>query len=402
MGWFRHHALRTGDPKGDSGNFGLLDIFQALTWVQENIENFGGSPDKVTLGGVSAGGRNALAALISPPAEKLFQQVAAFSAGMTLTEAEVGDQTSEQVLAKLVINQGHAENAADAEEWLAKKSKQELARYLRSVDAEAFLPLYADSAIKMDPFPHLFKDGYVIPKEGGDRFRSGDYHKVPVLLGSTATEFSVFAVFDPYFMSSIMDQSIFGKPDLFATFQKSVHYGSQIYSGFNVENVAEVLTANSSQPPVYGYRFGWGTLDGVTALPPRILFGSPHGGDLDFMTGHETSEINAFFAGSYYTDQNKPGREGLSHLLMTYLGNFLHNADPNSTGLPVWKPWSASGEKILKLNAGKEAVVVEMSEESFDKKGVVNEMKETLTSEQFNAIVGKLFSGRFFWEYWMD
>jgi para-nitrobenzyl esterase len=402
MGWFRHPALRTGDPKDDSGNFGLLDIFKSLTWVQENIKSFGGSPDKVTLAGLSAGGRDALVALISPLAEGLFHQVAAFSAGMTLAETESGDQASEQVLAKLVISQGHATNEAEAVEWLAEKSNQELAGYLKSVDAEAFLPLYADSAIKMKPFPHLFKDGHVIPKEGFELLRRGDYHKVPVLLGSTATEFSVFAVFDPYFMPAIMDQSIFSKPELLDTYQKTVHYGSQIYSGFNVENVAEALTANPSQPPVYGYRFGWGTLDGVTALPPKILFGSPHGGEMDFLTGHETSEINAFFVGSYYTDQNKPGRDALSHLLMSYIGNFLHTADPNGPGLSTWEAWSGECERILKLNASKDAIVVAMSEESFEKNEVVKEMKETLTDEQFNLIVDQLLDGRFFWDQWKD
>jgi para-nitrobenzyl esterase len=254
----------------------------------------------------------------------------------------------------------------------------------------------------MDPFPHLFKDGHVIPQEGFERLRSGDYNKVPVLLGGAATEFSVFAVFDPYFMPSIMDQSIFGNPELFETFQNTIRYGSQINSGFNVENVATFLTANSDQPPVYGYRFGWGSIDGVTAMTPQILFGSPHGGDMDFLTGHETSEINAFFAGSYYTDENKPGRDALSHTLMSYVGNFLHTSDPNGQGLPKWKAWSGQGEKILKLNATKDAILVGMSEERFEKDEVVKEMKQTLTDKQFNTIVDKLLNGRFFWDQWMD
>lgn len=402
MGWFRHPTLRTGDPKDDSGNFGLLDIFQSLTWVQENIESFGGSPDNVTLSGLSAGGRDVLAALISPLAEGLFHKAIALSAGMTLADAELGDKVTEKAVVQLIINQGDATNEAEAEEWLAAKSSHELAGYLQSVDAKAFLPLHAASPIKMAPFPHLFKDGHVIPEEGFARLRSGDYNKVPVLLGSAVTEFSVFAVFDPYFMPSIMDQSIFSKPELFETYQKTIYYGSQIYSGFNVENVAAVLTANSAQPPVYGYRFGWGTLDGVTSLPPRILFGSPHGGEMDFLTGHETSEINAFFAGSYYTDQNKPGRDELSSALMSYVGNFLYHADPNGQDLPLWKPWSEQGEKILKLNASNNAVVAAMSEERFEKDEVVKEMKQTLTDKQFKTIVDKMLEGRFFWDLWMD
>jgi para-nitrobenzyl esterase len=402
MGWLRHPALRSGDPKDDSGNYGLLDIFQSLAWVEENIASFGGSPDNVTLSGFSAGARDVLASLISPLADGLFDQAIAFSGGLTLAEADDGDRATSAALEQLIINQDIATGEAEAKEWLTGKSKQELSEYLRTVDAKAFLPLHAASPIKMKPFPHLFKDGYVIPKEGFGLLRSGDYNKVPLILGSAATEFSVFAVFDPYFMASILNQSIFSNAELFEIYQKTIHYGSQLYSGFNVENVAEVLTANADQPPVYGYRFGWGTLDGVTALPPRILFGSPHGGEIDFLTGHETSEINAFFAGSYYTAENKPGRDALSRTLTAYLGNFLHSADPNGQGLTGWKPWSGQGEKILKLNADKDAIVVAMSEERFAKEEIVEEMKQSLTEKQYFTIVDKLLDGRFFWDLWFD
>lgn len=37
------------------GNYGLKDQVMALQWVKENIELFGGLPDKVTIFGQSAG-----------------------------------------------------------------------------------------------------------------------------------------------------------------------------------------------------------------------------------------------------------------------------------------------------------------------------------------------------------
>lgn len=57
-------ALRTGNSLEDSGNFKMLDINYALEWVQDNIENFGGDKNNVTLAGFSSGGRDTMAALI--------------------------------------------------------------------------------------------------------------------------------------------------------------------------------------------------------------------------------------------------------------------------------------------------------------------------------------------------
>lgn len=42
--------LSTGDDSCP-GNFGLKDQVQVLRWVQENIENFGGNPNLVTIFG---------------------------------------------------------------------------------------------------------------------------------------------------------------------------------------------------------------------------------------------------------------------------------------------------------------------------------------------------------------
>ena len=63
--------LSTGDSAAP-GNYGMLDQVQALKWVKENIKNFGGDPNKITIFGLSAGGASVGLQLLSPLSVNLF------------------------------------------------------------------------------------------------------------------------------------------------------------------------------------------------------------------------------------------------------------------------------------------------------------------------------------------
>ena len=68
--------LTTGDSAAP-GNLGMLDQVEALKWIKDNIENFGGNPNKVTIFGISTCGTSVGLHLMSPRSKGLFHQAIA-------------------------------------------------------------------------------------------------------------------------------------------------------------------------------------------------------------------------------------------------------------------------------------------------------------------------------------
>ena len=67
--------LSTIDPAfEDSGHLGISDQIAALKWIKENIAEFGGNPDNVTIFGESAGSISCMLLSVTPAAKGLFQK----------------------------------------------------------------------------------------------------------------------------------------------------------------------------------------------------------------------------------------------------------------------------------------------------------------------------------------
>ncbi|KAK2193495.1 hypothetical protein NP493_12g08010 [Ridgeia piscesae] len=74
FGFMALDVLSWSNTKGSSGNYGLMDQMAALQWVQRNIQQFGGNPDKVTIFGQGSGATSIFALLSIPDTKGLFHR----------------------------------------------------------------------------------------------------------------------------------------------------------------------------------------------------------------------------------------------------------------------------------------------------------------------------------------
>src|ERR1700712_1387588 len=93
-----------GDKYKNSGNAGLADIVAALQWVKENIAQFGGDPDNVTIFGQSGGGGKVTCMMNAPSAKGLFQK-AIVESGSYITN--FNEKSASQRVAAALLEELH-------------------------------------------------------------------------------------------------------------------------------------------------------------------------------------------------------------------------------------------------------------------------------------------------------
>ena len=97
-----------------SGNVGMLDIVQALQWVQKNIREFGGDPNNVTIFGESGGGGKVGTLLCMPSAKGLFHKAIIMSGTiLNVNTKQMTEELGKAVLKELNIDANDIDKIKD-------------------------------------------------------------------------------------------------------------------------------------------------------------------------------------------------------------------------------------------------------------------------------------------------
>ena len=317
-----------GEKYHNSVNAGIADLQAALVWVHENILEFGGDPDNVTIFGQSGGGWKVTCIGQTPSAAGLFHKAILMSGISEWDETPNPAQlTSAEVAALLMKRFGFADDEA---EKLEAVPTHDLICAVNEITAEA---AREGRFVNWRPQGN---DWYLgAPSEAGFT----DYYKtVPTMAGTVFNEMNGAlmdiekgALTDEEGAKMVLDR--FGKEDgerLLAAFRKAFPEMNPVYSlecdTFFHRGTTRYLEekAKVSSAPAYSYLF-------------NVLFDYNNGqaawhcADIPFVF-HNTARVPVTQLGDG-TDTKRLERQ-ISHAF----ANFARTGDPNIEELPEWKP----------------------------------------------------------------
>lgn len=169
--------------KEAAGNAGLKDIRLALRWIRDNIRNFGGDVDNITVFGQGSGGVAAIYLTLSASTKGLFHKV--ISQSGTLFSPQSFDarplQTASQVAKALGVSSTNPKELLKLyKETPIIKVEEAIAKQMNP--KSVFLPS-VETASDHDPF--LIDTPYNILAAGKNH---SAFHPVPAIIGLTTVE----------------------------------------------------------------------------------------------------------------------------------------------------------------------------------------------------------------------
>lgn len=316
LGFFSHPQLK-------ESNFGLLDQAAGLRWVQNNIQQFGGDSQRVTVVGESSGANNITHLLVSPQGRGLFQRVIHQSAGWAVHSRVTRDQ-------RLKFGQ-KLSNAADGDSADGIDALRQLTAKRLIQLAQQQLPDY-----EYDPVAGVVS----LPAPVPDLLAAGEFDAVDLVIGSNADEWLMY-LDDKVSLEEWMQSRLTNEQRAAARLlpESSVDERRQVDALETAQNyvcpsleLARMVEKKGGSSWVYYFtRQRTGTL--------AAQMGAYHGAELPYVFNTHDSWLPTV----------KEDRE-LTELMMGYWSDFAGAGDPNLDGRPNW-PRYGHAREVLALNS---------------------------------------------------
>ena len=363
-----------GTAYAGSGNNGMLDIADALAWVNKNIAVFGGDPNNVMIFGESGGGAKTSCLYAMPAAAPYFnkasiesgpgvhmipKEAASEMTAITLRELNVAPKDWKKLLeipaADLLTIQLNISTLMAQSEYVKKKGAVGFV-------ANSFQPVV---------------DGVALPHHPFDPTAPEISKTKPLMTGWNEDEYTFFAM-------SFGDTNALKSDFTFAALQTKLEtqFGSNTkkiidtyrqtmpnasasniwvaIESINMMGLGSVTIAErkvqQKGAPVYLYNFGYKSEAKVPGTD--YPFGTPHAMDITFKFNNEVPGVKEGFLSG-----NKPERFTASHNMAELWTTFAKTGKPDAKNVPEWTAYNLNDRTTMRIDTKCEVINSRFSEE---------------------------------------
>jgi para-nitrobenzyl esterase len=327
-----------GEKYAASGNVGMLDIIASLEWVKENIKNFGGDPNNVTIIGQSGGGSKVTSTLAMPASKGKVHKAVALSGSMLKgLDPNYSRKLGENVMQEAGLTPANIDKLQDItwREYLdiAYRALEKMRNENTGSSRTGFAPV---------------ADGVHLPS--GEFFAEpkANSSDVPLLICTTFHEWSptrTSAELDGIGVDGVIEKlrPRFGdnSENIVKAYQANFpgKKPAEIWALILSNRMSAVNTANAKSrqnAPVYMAWFGW---------EPNLYNGR--------MRAFHCIDICFWFANTdrMYTHTGGGSRpRNLSEKMSDALLAFMRTGNPNTSKLPNWPVYTPEKGETMVLN----------------------------------------------------
>ncbi|TCD54428.1 carboxylesterase/lipase family protein [Alloscardovia theropitheci] len=310
-----------GEKYKDSANVGLVDIQMALEWIKENIANFGGDPNNVTLFGQSGGGAKVLSMMTAPSAKGLFnkgivQSGATEAMGVNFASKSVSERIGELTLQNLGIAPENVDEIQNVS-YQDVMSASDRARTQVGQETNTRLALSDNFGIDWGPVI----DGDYLPTAPvtDDGFAAAG-KDVPLLIGSNFSEWT-------HMMRSTRHENMTSaQVDAFEKAYPMRNASDAPYVDTFIRlPMLKIMSHKADQngAPVYAYVFNYGS-------DPY------HGAEIPYVFDHGNNDFSTKISSAWV--------------------NFARNGVPSADGLPQWSSYTRDNGNTMILDDNSQLV----------------------------------------------
>ncbi len=324
--------LFLGDAGGSefeaSANAGQLDLVASLQWVRDNINAFGGDPNKVLIFGQSGGGGKVSTLLGMPCAKGLFQR-AIIESGAALRGGprDAATKTAETLMKELGLSKNQG-------------------RELQNIPLDRLME--AGNKARFGPVV----DGRVMPAHPFDPVATPVSADVPVIVGYTRTERTVYEIDSPGFgkldEAGLLENArkLLGNSaeTVIASYRKKYPKATPYELSTNISTDASAMNsirlaerrAALGKASTYLYVFAWET--------PVMGLRSPHTLEIPFVFNH--IDVSESMVGPVNAEMRKLEADSAGAW-----ASLARTGNPNHKGLPNWPAYSADKRAVMFFDA---------------------------------------------------